>query len=196
MSPYKREIGVQCESRWRAFVVAAIVLVASASGSALGAGTLNEWDVMCALRDVVLRSVAIEFIKVDPYQLVDAQRRETNLDAPLCTAKTVKEGLVNGTCNPLMMKKCGTLCVELSMDSSVYTRASKQIERDLRAPCRWLPALKLGQGRRDHHPSFFYLSRNRTMASLGCADSPIAIDAAVFASNKLIIKYRAGSAML
>ncbi|HVF18387.1 MAG TPA: hypothetical protein VNA21_15805 [Steroidobacteraceae bacterium] len=182
---------MQCKFRWRAFLVASSVLVACVSSRAIGAGTLNEWDVMCALRDLVHRSIALEFIKIDPYQLVDARRRETNLDAPLCSAKAVKEGLVNGTCNPVMMKKCGTQCVELSMDSGVYSRASKQIERDLRAPCRWLPALKLGQGRRDHHPSFFYLSRNRSVASLGCAESPVAIDTAVFTANKLIIKYRA-----
>jgi hypothetical protein len=184
---------VRSETRWRVLVIASFVFIASASSSVLGAGTLNEWDVMCALRDLVHRSVALEFIKVDPYRLVDARRRETNLDAPLCSAKTVKEGLVNGTCNAVMMKKCGTQCVELSMDAGVYSRAMRQIEQDLREPCRWLPALKLGQDRRDHHPSFFYFSRNRSVASLGCAESPVAINTAVFAANKLIIKYRAGA---
>jgi hypothetical protein len=184
---------VGCKFRWRACVVASAVLLASVSSSVLGAATLNEWDVMCALRDLVHRSVALEFIKIDPYRLIDAQRRETDLDAPLCSAKTVKEGLVNGTCNPVFMKKCGTRCVELSMDAGVYARASKQIEQDLRTPCRWLPALKLSQDRRDHHPSFFYLSRNRSVASLGCVENPVAIDSIVFASNKLIIKYRAST---
>jgi hypothetical protein len=187
---------VRFKSQWRAFALATGGFIACASASALAAGTLNEWDVMCALRDVVHRSIALEFIKVDPYQLVDARRRETDLDAPLCTAKAVKEGLVNGTCNPVMMKKCGTYCVELSMDAGVYSRAMKQIEQDLKAPCRWLPAVKLGHDRRDHHPSFFYLSRNRSVASLGCAESPAAIDTAVFAGNKLIIKYRPGISKL
>ena len=154
---------------------------------------LNEWDVMCALRDIVHRSIALEFIKIDPYQLVDATRRDINLDAPLCSSKTVKEGLVNGTCNPLLMKKCGSYCVELTMDASVHARAARQINTDLRAICGWLPRLKLAPGRNDHHPSFFYFGRNRSVASLGCETTPIVIESAIFDRGALKIRYRGSS---
>jgi hypothetical protein len=88
------------------------------------------------------------------------------------------------------MKKCGTHCVELTLDPGVYARAAPQIEADLRAPCQWLPAVKLAQGRSDMHPSFFYFGRNRAVASLGCDQAPVAIDSVVFDSGKLMIIYR------
>ena len=175
----------------RALMFGSLALLACAlAHAAVAAWKLNEWDVMCALRDIVHRSIAVEFIKIDPYRLVDATRRDINLDAPLCSNKTVKEGLVNGTCNPVFMKKCGTRCVALTMDAGVYARASRQIDADLRAPCTWLPQLKLAPGRNDHHPSFFYFGRNRTVASLGCGEAPIVIESIRFDRGALTINYR------
>jgi hypothetical protein len=182
---------VRRDSRWHPTAVALILFLTCACWhTALGQATLNEWDVMSALRDIARRSIALEFIKVDPYRLVDATRRDTNLDAPLCSVKSVKEGLVSGTCNPLTMKKCGTRCIELSIDPGVYSRAAKQIGADLRTACTWLPALKLGQDRRDSRPSFFYLTRNRAIDALGCGKTSVEIVSTTFAARALTITYR------
>ena len=178
----------------RAFKFGSLALLACPLVHAAGEGwRLNEWDVMCALRDVVQRSIALEFIRIDPYRLVDAERRDIDLDAPLCSDANVKEGLVNGTCNPVLVRKCGTRCVALTMAAGVYARATPRITADLRAPCTWLPKLKLAPGRNDHHPSFFYFGRNRTMATLGCDQSPLRIDSAVFDRGTLTIRYSAGA---
>jgi hypothetical protein len=184
------EACVQLDFRRASIIGLMLLATCSLASAASEAWKLNEWDVMCALRDLVHRSIALEFISIDPYRLVDPARRDINLDAPVCSLKSVKEGLVNGTCNPVAMKKCGTRCIELTIDSGVYARASRQIEADLRTPCQWLPAVKLGPGRSDTHPSFFYLGRNRAVASLGCGQAPVAIDSLIFNSGKLMIIYR------
>jgi hypothetical protein len=178
-------------SRWRPSSFASVLLLTIACvPAALGQGALNEWDAMLAVRDLVRRSIALEFIKVDPYQLVDAARRDADPAVPLCTVRSVKEGLVNGTCNPSAMKRCGTRCIELPMDPLVYARAATQIRTDLQAPCTKLPAVKLTQGRHDSHPSFFYLSRNRVVDVLGCAAAPFELESANFRLTALTIRYR------
>jgi hypothetical protein len=172
-----------------------------ASGQAL-----NEWDIGFALKDLTHRAISLEYLNIDPYRVTDSVRRELDLDAPLCSAKTIKEGLINGTCNPVMLKRCGSKCVSLSIDTTVYNRASPQIRPYLREPCPGLKALKLGSGRFDSHPSFFYLSRNRAVSALGCDATPdrspsaasagaqerppVRIDSMEFAAGTLTIKYR------
>lgn len=160
-------------------------IVPAASGQAL-----NEWDIGFALKDLTHRAISLEYLNLDPYRVTDSVRRELDLEAPLCTVKTIKEGLVNGTCNPVMLRRCGTKCVSLSIDTTVYNRAAAQIRPYLRAPCQWLAALKLGAGRFDSHPSFFYLSRNRAVEALGCAAKPVRIESMEFAAGALTIKYQ------
>jgi hypothetical protein len=182
---------VEADSCWRPSLLGAtLLLMFACAPSALGQGALNEWDAMLAVRDIVRRSIAVEFIKVDPYQLSDPVRRDADPEKPVCTLRTIKEGLVNGTCNPSAMKRCGTRCIELPMDPLVYARAATQIASDLQAPCKKLPAVKLTQGRRDSHPSFFYLSRNRTVDVLGCAMNPFELESVTFRLATLTIRYR------
>jgi hypothetical protein len=170
--------------------IAILLFVCVAFAPSAFAQALNEWDIGFALKDLTHRAISLEYLNIDPYRVSDASRRELDLDAPLCTAKTIKEGLVNGTCNPVMLRRCGTKCVSLSIDTTVYNRASPQIRPYLREPCQWLKALKLGAGRFDSHPSFFYLSRNRTLSALGCESAPVQIESMEFTAGALTIKYR------
>ena len=140
------------------------------------------------MTDLVHRSIALEFVKLDPYRIVDANRRDIDLDAPLCTARTVKEGLVNGTCNPVSMKRCGEQCIALTIDPAVYKRAANQIQLALIDPCKSLASLKLTD-RLDSRPSFFYLGRNSSLAALGCSSTPIQILSSTFNGNTLTIRY-------
>ena len=182
MEPYCR--------RRPSFLASTVLSTLACAPTSFAQAALNEWDAMLAVRDIVRRSIAMEFIKVDPYQLVDAVRREASPDVPLCTVKSVKEGLVNGTCNPSTMKKCGAQCIELPMDAAVYARAAIRIAVDLQAPCKQLPAVKLTLGRRDSHPSFFYLSRNRAIDVLGCATTAFELESVSFGSTALTVRYR------
>lgn len=151
---------------------------------------LNEWDIGFAFKDLTHRSISLEYLSLDPYRVSDASRRDIDLDAPVCPAKTIKEGLVNGTCNPVMLKRCGTKCVSLNIDPAVYQRASQQIRAYLREPCQWLTALKLGAGRFDSHPSFFYLSRNRAVDALGCRETPVRVESMSYEAGALLLRYR------
>jgi hypothetical protein len=186
------EAGVEADRRPRrpSLFVTMLLSIFACAPAALAQGALNEWDAMLAVRDIVRRSIALEFIKVDPYQLIDPVRRDADPERPLCTLRTVKEGLVNGTCNPSAMKRCGARCIELPMDPLVYARAASQISADLQAPCKRLPAVKLTQGRRDSHPSFFYLSRNRAVDVLGCSSLAFELESATFRLSTLTIRYR------
>lgn len=168
----------------------ALVFICIAFAPAALAQTRNEWDIGFALKDLTQRAISLEYLNLDPYRVTDANRREIDLDAPLCTVKTIKEGLINGTCNPVTLKRCGTKCVSLAIDAAIYNRASQQIRAYVREPCPWLKALKLGAGRFDAHPSFFYLSRNRTLEALGCSAEPVRVDSMDFAATTLTIKYR------
>jgi hypothetical protein len=170
--------------------ISSLLLLFFACASPARAQALNEWDIGFALKDLTHRAISLEYLNIDPYRVTDSVRRELDLDAPLCSVKTIKEGLINGTCNPVTLKRCGKKCVSLSIDTTVYNRASAQIRPYLREPCPWLKAMKLGPGRFDSHPSFFYLSRNRAVSALGCEATPVRIDSMEFAAGTLTIKYR------
>lgn len=170
----------------RVIIVVALCLLANRSANAI-----DQFDTGLALADVVRRSLMVDLLSTDPFTspAYAEPRKYADINDPLCTAATIKQGLRDGSCWPSKVKLCGDSCVSLAMDPGVYRISARQIDADLRAPCDIVSNLRLPPGFRDNHPSYFYFSKRRLMFFLGCLTTPMNVLEAEFKDSVLTIRY-------
>ena len=134
----------------------------------------------------------VDLLSTDPFTYsayAEPRKYNTDVNNPLCTTATIKQGLKDGSCWPSKMTLCGEGCVSLAMEPDVYRTSARQIQVDLRAPCEVVSNLKRPPGFRDNHPSFFFFSKGRLMFFLGCLTTPMKVVETKFQDSVLRIRY-------
>ena len=167
----------------------ALIAATGVLATQIAVAEIDPFGTGMALADLVRRSLMIDLLDFDPFTRHEPHMTNIDINSPLCTALTIKQGLKDGTCWPSKVTLCGQGCVSLAMEPDVYHASRHQIAADLASPCETVSNLKTPPGWPGTHPSYFFFPKSRLTFLLGCALTPMKVVESKFDNSKLTIRY-------